>query len=579
MFIKVRAEEVLIGGALGTGLGLAVAAPLAAGMPSLIPTLSAGPWGVLQSGIALALAGAGAVAGGWMAGRQERDSHIRGNRYFADYWTAARQLQAVEAAQFSPAQAAGKVHGIRIGGVELARRAATRGAFVHGLPGSGKTVILTSLIDQALERGDRLVLHDPKGDFVRRYYDPARLVLLGPWDARAAVWDAARDLPHPADADQFAVAVCGATDDKGVNKSFHEAAASVLAGVIRSHMVDGTAWRWSDLRDSMSQGAAALWAQAQRGDTSIALSRPEGGEGHDTTNGERIALSILTNAAKWLLSYAAVDAADADRTRFSIRGWLAGTAHKDVQIVVLNSDDRYESAAQALFASMLGVVASMASSPALPEVSADSSPALWFVLDEFPQLGQAALRMIQKIAEMGRSRGMRMVIGLQDESQLPAKLGAAMAAPLLAMQAMRLYVESSPQAADAISKRVGERDVSRINSTAEGGATSGKTKSIERQEVILPSDLAGLRLRTDATPRGAEVIMHAGAVLGRLVQPFPERRPDVAPPQVESATWQRGTLPDGATPPVAETAACAGTVEAVEPESTNGASVDGPDLF
>jgi hypothetical protein len=542
MYIKVRAEEVLIGGVLGAGLGLAVAAPLATGMPSMIPSLANGLWPAVQAATAAGLAAAGALAGGWLAGHQEQDSHVHGARYFADYRAARVALQAVYRHEFSAAQKAHKVRGIVIGGVELSRRAETRGLFGHGKIGGGKTVVLTSLIDQAAARGDRLLLHDPKGDFVKRYYrDDGSVVLLGPWDARAAVWDAAGDLPDPADVDQFATAICGATEAAGQNKSFHDAAANLMAGILKARIVDGEPWSWRDLYAAMVSEPRVLVHTAVHGDPMIRSSMSAAYEGAELPNAERAALDILINAARWISSYSAVDVKDMERPRFSLRKWLKGTAHEDVRIVILNSHDRYQAACEGLFGSMLAVVAGMVDSPEMPERSRDES-GIWFVGDEFPQLGLSALQSIQKLAELGRSRGLRTVVALQDESQLPGRVGREKAEPMLAMQATRVYAQTDDKSAKAIADRIGQRRINRIDTTAQGGATSGKTKRVEHEAVIGPADLTGLTLHGDPED-GVEIVMHVGSTLGRLVQPFVEQRKDEAPAIIESETWRMGSLP------------------------------------
>lgn len=542
--IKVGFGEVATGAALGAGLGLAVAAPIATGMPGIIPSLAAGFWPFVQSSVALGLSLAGAGVGGWLASQQEQDSHVRGAQYFARPAVAAARLQAQQRVQFSPKQLAGNVAGVRIGGVELSRRAETRGVYVHGLPGGGKTVILTSIIDQAIARGDRLIVHDPKGDFIRRYYDPHSMVLLGPWDSRAAIWDASADMATTADVEQFAASVCGAGAAAGQNRSFHENAATVLGGIIKAAMIDGTRWTWAGLRQALDSDVPSMATLAARGDPEVQKALPSVFLGGDLGQGESAVISVLSSASRWLRAYAAVDAAAGDDDcRFSLRGWLSGTAHDGVRIVVLNSDARYESAGQGIFGAMLACVASMAGSAALPERGPDE-PGVWAVLDEFPQLGGVALEKIQKVAELGRSRGIRTVIGLQDESQLAAAVGREKAQPMTAMQATRVFVECSESGAAEIAKRIGEREVQRIDSTAQGGANQGKTKRTQMVPVILPSALTGLRVRkpTRLGVGGAECIVAHGDELGLLVQPFPERRDDAAPAQVESDAWAVGTL-------------------------------------
>lgn len=545
MFIKVRAEEVVIGSLMGWGVGAAVAAVFVHGLSSLLPGLHASIPDLARAVVAWACAGGCAVYGGWAAAHQEQDTHVRGARYVAGFGDARKALQAVEARQFSEAQTAGRVHGISIGGVELSRTRETGGFYLAGVSDSGKTTLLNSIIEPAIARGDRLLLHDPKGDLTARYWkDDGSVVMLGPWDRRAAVWDAARDMPDPADADQFSAAACGATGAAGQNKSFHDNASTVLAGLIKSHMAAGSAWSWRDLREAFAMDPKAMIVRAAKGDDAVRTAMPSAFVGGDMTTGERAVLSVLTSASRWLTAYAAVDALETDRSRFSLRRWLTRAGHADARVVILNSNARYSEACEAIFGSMLTIVSGMAASAALPEISADAS-GVWVLVDEAPQLGASALSAIQKIAELGRSRGIRTITAMQDESQLEGALGREKAAPMLAVQGSRIYLRSSDKLADAVSRRLGEREIQRIETTAESGATGGKVKRTTTQRVIQPSDLLGLHVRKHIYPRGVELILHTEDVLGRVVQPFPRQVPDdeLAPKFIESEAWRMGTLP------------------------------------
>lgn len=538
MYIKVRAEEVLIGAVLGASFGLALAAPFAAGMPALIPSVSEGAWGFAQSLVAVTFAGAFAAIGAWMAARQERDSHVSGAQFFPNFKEARERLQAIETRQFSAAQAAGKVQGITIGGVQLSRTREVGHLYVVGLPGAGKTVLLTSIIDQALARGDRLILHDPKGDFIERYYDPTNTVLLGPWDERAAMWDASADIDSEALADEFGASVAGKVE--GQNKFFHDAAGLVLAGLIRSYQKGDRHWTWSDIDKALGTHPVDLVMQAERGNDKIKGVLPSAFLGGDMAPGERAAISVLATSSAWLANYARLDAADQKRQRFSLRRWLTREAHEETQIVILNAAALYQTACESLFGSMLSTVSATINSTVMPKLSADAAGGMCCVLDEFPQMGSTALQKIQQIAELGRDRGVRMVTALQDETQLEAKVGKEKAAPMLAVQSTRIYMRSSDKTADAVSKRIGEREILRIDTTAQDGATAGKTKRADKQQVIRPGDLLGLRVRTQEPPQGVELVMHIEDTLGRLIQPFPERHATKAPRLVESETWRNG---------------------------------------
>ena len=539
-FIKVRAEEVVIGAIVGIGVGIAVTSPITAGLKGWNPITAPGLTGFIQAtALWLGIVGFGSL-GAWWASRQERDSHARGARYLAQYGAAADVLQAIESRQFSDAQRHHQVAGIKIGGVEFSRTQEVGHIYVVGVPGTGKTVLLQSLVDQVLARGDRLILHDPKGDYIARYYDPASCVLIGPWDERAAVWDASADIDSPALADEFGASVAGKVE--GQNKFFHDAAGKLIAGLIRSYQRNSRSWTWADLRSALSSDPETLIVQAAQGDASIKQVMPSlFTNSEDMTAGERSILSVLGTATSWIANYAAVDASCPNAQRFSMRRWMTGEAHAGTKIVVLNANANYQTAGESVFGSILATVSATVSSATMPERGADK-PGIWCILDEFPQLGVSALGQIQRIAELGRSRGIRMVTALQDEAQLAARVGRDKAEPMLAVQSAKVYMRASDRTAEAVSKRIGQREINRIETTAENGALSGKTKKLVTQQVIQPSDLLGLRVRSAESPKGVELILHIEDTLGKLVQPFPERRPDQAKPIVESNVWKMGSL-------------------------------------
>ncbi len=269
--IKPHIIEILIGIVLGAAAALACASMLLAlshaPLPSLWPTtIKALPsvWQRLVGGLLDGAMLAGAILGGWYAAHQTEIQHVRGIRFYRDPEEAQPVLQAAETARMSEAQRAGKV----LGGVAFSRKRWTAGAMFVGLPGSGKTVSLSAAIAQALAGGDRVLLHDPKGDYTAALYDPATVVLLGPWDARAALWSP-DDIDSPVLASEFADAVTGASSAQGNNRYFYDGASALVGGLIKSYLLEGKSWRWIDLARDLQGDARTLARQAERGDVRV----------------------------------------------------------------------------------------------------------------------------------------------------------------------------------------------------------------------------------------------------------------------------------------------------------------------
>lgn len=546
MYIKPRFEEVLIGAALGAGAGLAVASLLLllthAPLPSLWPPIlkmQASVWLRLEGAWVIGLALSGAFIGGWLASQQESVQHLNGVRYFADEDEARDAL----AEQFRPhlnrAHKAGRVRGIELAGVELPRGLETEHCLVSATSGGGKTVLLTQVLDQARARGDRVMVHDPKAELVSTHLD-AHARLLGLWDQRASILDTA-DIDSPALAHEFADAICGVReDDEYID--FHRGASLIMAGALIALMRRDGAWTWAGLLDVLALPARELAVFAAQGSRLVSKVLPhaflplrkDGSAPEPNRTEASILFTLATNVAT-LMQIAAADAGRPDAPRISIREWFRGEAHTDISLLILNTHADYEKACAALWGILLSIAASEVAS-GMPNRSPDE-PGVWILADELPQMGTVSIRQVQKIVELGRSRGCRVWLVLQDESQLAAKLGGEGAAPVLATQALRVYLRTAAAGATTIAQRYGEREVLRIESTTSQGAVPGKTARHDHVPAILPSAFSGLRVLQDD---GVEMIIGVGDVLCRVKQPFAPRHPPIAASFVACEFWRAG---------------------------------------
>jgi hypothetical protein len=440
--------------------------------------------------------------------------------------------------------------GVMLAGVQLSRRTETEHVLLFGLPGGGKTsACIFPWLDQARGRGDRVILHDPKGDYTSSRYDSANCVLLGPWDDRAVVWDGGADFFDAALVDEFAKQICGADPaTAGANYSFHEGAALLIGGLIKATMAEGSTWTWVSLVDELNKPAREVIHRSARGDALVekALSTTFLAPGAEVTKGEQAMISIMGTSARWIVQLAAVQRAKPDARLFSLRRWLLGEGDTDITMVILNNNAQYGNVSKAVLGAMLNVVAALAASSAMPEKPASADGCTWLLLDEALMLGPVGLRAIQQISSLGRSRGMRVVLGLQSPRQLADEVGEAAAAPMLDMQGLRLYFRCGAEPAKAVADLTGEREIVRIANTATAGAVQGKTATHARVPVLETSDLLGLEA-IEVKPGVLDIELlaqHFDAIYSLRAR---VRRADFEPycPQsVPSIAWARGTLPE-----------------------------------
>ena len=119
-------------------------------------------------------------------------------------------------------------------------RTETQHTIVSGTTGSGKTVLISDLVQQIRQRGDRCVIYDKMGSYTQAFFDPERDVLLNPLDDRAPRWSPFYEARSPRDFDTMAAALI--PQQKDTVDPFWVTAA----------------------RQLFSNGAGVLWEQGER---------------------------------------------------------------------------------------------------------------------------------------------------------------------------------------------------------------------------------------------------------------------------------------------------------------------------
>ncbi len=60
---------------------------------------------------------------------------------------------------------------------------------ITGASGTGKTQVMIDLLDQIRARGDKAIIYDKMGVYIKKFYNPATDIILNPFDARSKYWD------------------------------------------------------------------------------------------------------------------------------------------------------------------------------------------------------------------------------------------------------------------------------------------------------------------------------------------------------------------------------------------------------
>jgi type IV secretory pathway TraG/TraD family ATPase VirD4 len=101
-----------------------------------------------------------------------------------------------------------------------------------GTTGTGKSTAVQELMSQALARGDRAVIADPDGGYLRRFYREDRGdVILNPFEERAVQWDLFAEIRNDYDVEQLARSLI--PDHQGADRTWPGYARTFFSAVTR----------------------------------------------------------------------------------------------------------------------------------------------------------------------------------------------------------------------------------------------------------------------------------------------------------------------------------------------------------
>lgn len=312
--------------------------------------------------------------------------------------------------------------------ISIPKKLATRSLSIVGGVGSGKTVIMSQLIEQSIRKHYRAIIADVKGDFTtifyRRKYKYTRLFC--PWDARSVVWDVSKDI----DTVDYAIAFAnGLTAGKGNGNDtyWRTGASEIIAGAIIGLMTRNPhKWTFAQLASTLTMEQKDLYTfLAKYRPTASNFISPDAKSGGDM-------MGTLSSYTRLIIQLAQAWQYTDDREMFSWKEWATNNSTKQRQIIIQSGPDK--STTQMLFASIFNYLSNMVKNPAvLPDD--EERRTLCFFLDELPQFGRFD---IDDLILVGRSKGCVITLGFQDYSQLNETFGENLTKTMLSSVATKI---------------------------------------------------------------------------------------------------------------------------------------------
>lgn len=380
---------------------------------------------------------------------------------------------------------------IDVGGIPMPTANENLHLLISGATGSGKSVLLRNMAASVLKRSqhdmarhlpgqtptrnDRMIVIDPNGDLLSKFWQPND-VILNPYDARSQGWSFFNEVRADYDWKRLARSMVPMSQDRNAEE-------------------------WNDFGRLLLRETAKKLYELQGEEASImdlfrlcTIEDPkvlkqflEGTLAESLFVGSSEASKALSSA-RFVLSNKLSEHTGMKPGRFSIRDWLT---KPDGSNLYINWREDMMSSMKPLVSSWADVF--ITSILSMPE---SAHRRWWLFIDELASL--EALPSLEAGLTKGRKNGLRIVAGLQSTSQLEHIYGRTMATTIRASFRNLAVLGGSrtdPQTAKDMSESLGKHEVERpkfsISRSADNRNTSDNMERVT-EEVVTAAQIQAL---------------------------------------------------------------------------------------
>ena len=363
----------------------------------------------------------------------------------------------------------------RIAGVPYPERTETQHTIVSGTTGSGKTVLISDLVQQIRQRGERCVIYDKMGSYTQAFFDPERDVLLNPLDGRAPRWSPFFEARSRGDFDTMAAALI--PQQKDTVDPFWVTAA----------------------RQLFSNGAGVLWEKGERDNKVLvehllktnlkALAEAMEGTVAQSIVDKDNPKTALSVRAMLTANIGAMEILADSGQPFSIREWISG--RDEGGFLFLTSRGDQHASLRGLISTWLEIAVN-----AMLSLEQDDERRIWVILDELPTLHQVP--SLQPGLAESRQFGGCFVLGVQVASALRDLYGRNGAETISGLCGTRVvFAAPDRDTAQWSADSLGRSEIEEVAEGVSYGADPYRdgvtlTPKRELQSLALPSEIMRL---------------------------------------------------------------------------------------
>lgn len=350
-----------------------------------------------------------------------------------------------------------------------------RHVFTIGKPGAGKTQLFCRVIEKIVERNEKAVIYDFKGDYISRFYDPKTDIIFNPLDQRSVGWcifNEVKSLPN-------LEAICSSLiPSTNKTETFWDNAARDILFSALLYCFKHNLTTNEEIYGISVQSREALLEK---------FAKTKGCErGIKPLEDVKVGASVLSTFSQYVkfLEYTRNM-----KGEFSIRDWVADEKQRG-RIFITN----YAEISQVMEPLLSLFIDTFANRILMLPESLERR--IFLFLDEFGTLQK--LNNILNMIKLSRSFGGSIWIGIQDIGQIENIYGKESTKTIInSCGNSIIFGVDEPKTAQDLSNKIGDRERSNIDNNFSIGVHEYKdghsvSERTTLEKAVLPADIMGL---------------------------------------------------------------------------------------
>lgn len=370
-----------------------------------------------------------------------------------------------------------------LGSIRLPKEYEGQHGFISGRAGTGKTTLLNDILIQVKKNKSKIIIHDMKGDYVAKFFDPATDKIFNPLDSRGLKWSILHEVSSLPDIESLTHSLIPPSikDDKFWVDASRDVFFSIIFYLVRNNQkTNRDLWDILSLSEpdllELMQSAVANGLQECRKALGYL-------QGH--SSGSKVASDVLSTLKQYTNCFLYLRESDGD---FCLKNWILDT--KPGAIFVVN----YRQLKDTL-RPILSLLIDLSAKYTLSLVD-DNSRRIYYIIDEYAQLQRMPATL--ELLEAGRSKGASCWLACQDINQLRDLYGPDKTGSIINNCSTTItFGIGDPVSQDYLSKLYGDIEIAESKESnsmgpddMHDGLSISRSRKITR--LILPSQLGNL---------------------------------------------------------------------------------------